>query len=109
MMDKLIREVLAETIRLAKSEPDTDYEAFVELTDLRQTLVDEVQSRGLLKDDEKALLSELAKYEKVILSRMLALKQEAELGIQRMNATKRQQDAYGQVGPGESIMFDKGV
>ena len=108
-MDKLIREVLAETIRLVESEPDTGYEEFVALTDLRQALVDEVQNRDSLTDGENLLLSELAKYDETIMYRMMALKQEAELGIQRMNATKKQQNAYGLMGLGESIMFDKGV
>lgn len=109
MMDNLIREVLAETIRLAESELDTGYEEFVALTDLRQKLVDEVQSRSSLSDGDKLLLRELAQYDEAIMSRMMALKQEAEHGIQRMNATKKQQNAYGLMGLGESIMFDKGV
>lgn len=109
MVDKLIREVLTETARLAESELDTGYEAFVALTDLRQTLVDEVQSRGALSESETKLLRELAQYDEMILSRMLALKQEAELGMNRMNASKKQMNAYGHMGLGESIMFDKGV
>ena len=109
MVEKLIRDVLMETVRLAESELDTGYEEFVALTDLRQSLVDEVQRRGSLSDGEKMLLSELAKYDDTILSRMMALKQEAEIGMQRTNATKKQQNAYGLMGIGESIMFDKGV
>jgi hypothetical protein len=109
MMDKLIKEVLAETVRLAESGPDTGYEEFVALTDLRQTLVDEVQGRSSLTESERMLLRELGQYEETILSRMMALKQEAELGMQRMNASKKQQNAYGLMDLGESIMFDKGV
>jgi len=108
-MDKLIREVLAETVRLTESEPDTGYEAFVALTDLRQTLVDEVQSRSSLSESERMLLRELAKYDEAITSRMLALKKEAELGMQRLNISRKQQGAYGHTGFSESIMFDKGV
>ncbi len=109
MMEKLIKDVLAETIRLAESEPDIGYEAFVALTDIRQTLVDEVLSKRSLSDGEKLLLRELAQYDEAIMSRMMALKQEAEIGMQRTNATKKQQNAYGVMGHGESIMFDKGV
>ncbi|MFD0673629.1 hypothetical protein [Cohnella sp. GCM10027633] len=108
-MEELMIQVLAVTLRLADPEQDPGYEEYVSLTDLRQTLVDEVQRRGSLTENEKLLLKELAKYDKAVYSRMSALKQEAEDGMQRMNATKRQQNAYGQNGLGESIMFDKGV
>ncbi|MFC5528957.1 hypothetical protein [Cohnella yongneupensis] len=108
-MEELIIEVLAESLRLADPEQDPGYEAYVALTDLRQTLVDEVKCRGALTDNEKLLLKELAKYDNAVFSRMLALKEEAEIGMQRMNVTKKQINAYGHMNLGESIMFDKGV
>lgn len=108
-MEDLIIEVLAETLRLADPEQDHGYEDYVALTDLRQTLVDEVQRRNVLTDNEQLLLKELAKYDDAVFRRMVTLKQEAEIGMQRMNASKKQINAYGNMGIGDSIMFDKGV
>ena len=107
-MEQVLNEVLRETLRLLDDESEAEYEAFVELTNLRDQLLERVRQRPLL-DKEKILLREILQHDDEMMRRMLILKREAEIGMQRLNNSKRQQGAYGNAGFSESIMFDKGV
>ena len=108
-MEQLIQEILKESDRLAKLAEPADYEAYVELTELRQVLAEEVQNRDTITEAEKALLSSISQYDEIILGHMQMLMQEAAASIQKINDSRKQKESYGNVGTHESIMFDKGV
>jgi hypothetical protein len=108
-MEQLIQEVLTESDRLARLAQPADYEAYVELTELREALAEEVQGRYTISDVERALLNSISQYDEIILGHMKTLMQEAAAGIQRINSSKKQKAGYGNTSSHESIMFDKGV
>jgi len=108
-MEQLIRDVLTESARLAQSTDPEDYEVYVELTELRQVLAEEVQKRSVISEDERQLLKSITQYDDIILGHMQSLKDEAASGIQRINGSRKLKEGYGYTASHESIMFDKGV
>jgi hypothetical protein len=107
-MNKLLVEVLTDTLRLVEQGESLVYEAYVELTDIREKLVDEIQGGLVLSPDEKILLKQIIDQDEVILLRMQELKNEAESGIHRINDSKKQKDAYSGISSyNDSFMFDK--
>ncbi len=106
-MDKLLQRVLEDTVRLCESSQQWEYEEFVNLTDLRQTLVEEVEKKGPLTLEQKKLMQEILKCETEIVRRMQKLKDEAEEGLRRLDASKKQKTAYGNASVHNSFMFDK--
>ncbi len=108
-MEQLIHEVLAESARLTELEQPAEYEAYVELTELRQTLAEEVQKRTAISEAEKAMLNSISQYDETIMGHMEILMQEAAVNIQKINGSRKQKESYGNAGAYESIMFDKGV
>jgi len=98
-----------ESARLAQSAEPEDYEAYVELTELRQALAEEVQKRSVITEDEKAMLQSITKYDDIILGHMQLLKDEAASGIQRISGSRKLKEGYAYTASHESIMFDKGV
>ncbi len=108
-MKQLIKEILVESARLAELTQPVDYEVYVELTERRQSLAEEVQRRSEISEAEKALLRSISQYDEVILGQMEVLMKEAASGIQKINGSKKQKESYGNVSAHESIMFDRGV
>ncbi|RED83989.1 hypothetical protein [Cohnella phaseoli] len=108
-MIQLVQEVLAESDRLARLAEPADYEVYVRLTERRQVLAEEVHARSTVSEAEKVLLSSIGQYDKILLSHMQMLKDEASSGIQRISGSRKLKEGYGYTGTHESIMFDKGV
>jgi len=107
-MYKQIEELLTETDRLAEEGDRYGYEAFVELVEKRQRLLDALErNREPLPDSCKEMLRSIAEKDAVILAHMQRLKKEAEDGLVRLAQAKKQRAAYQAEGIAESFMFDK--
>lgn len=106
-MDKILNQVLLESLRLAQSETIADYEDYVALTNARDILVEQIHSQGPLSGEQKNVLRQILQHDNEIMRRMQIIKQEAESSIQRFNISKKQKNAYGNTGFSESFMFDK--
>lgn len=107
MFDELLDRVLQETQRLCDEGPEAGYEAFVELTDLREQLMENVTERqAKLTSEQQASLRRLLELDSIILQHMHALKNEAEQGLGRIQQSNRQRDAYQPQYDVGSIMFD---
>ncbi|MFC5469707.1 hypothetical protein ACFPPD_13320 [Cohnella suwonensis] len=84
-----------------------DYERFERLVELRQTLTDTVGQKGQLTPQEKNRIREILQYDQLIMQHMQQLKDEAALGLNRVNTSKKQQAAYLSNGAYDSFLFDK--
>lgn len=105
-MDNIVEQLLAETRVLSQQEGNFPYERYEDLVDIREAVIQRI-AQSLLSEVEQKYMQEIATYEMVILSRMEALKDEAMLGLGRMNASKKQRTAYDTQGMNESFMLDK--
>lgn len=107
-MDELIRKVLVEIVRLCEPTIRHDYEEYVALTELREELLIKVNKNKPLNDSQIQLLNEINKYDSMIIQQMLNLKIEAEEGLRRLNASKKQKIAYVNDETAlDSFMYDK--
>jgi len=108
LMDELIQQVLSEVMRLADPNSEYDYEEYEQLTELRQNLVDAIESKSQpLNDQQKQQVLKILSYDDPIMSRMGALLKEAERELRSVHVAKKQQVAYNYNGMSEGFMFDK--
>jgi hypothetical protein len=107
-MDKLIRQVMDEVIRLGEPHPERRYEEYEELVELRQQLVDQVEKNvHPLSAEQRDFIHQILSYDNVILERMAAYKLEAEEGLQAIKAAKRQRKSYEVPSFDEGFLFDE--
>jgi hypothetical protein len=107
MFDALLDQVLKETQRLSDVGPAAGYEAFVELTNLRERMMDALaEHQAQLTEGQKGILHRLRELDPLILGHMQYLKTEAEQGLVRVRQSYRQREAYQQQYGVGSIMFD---
>ncbi len=107
-MDQLLELVLTESRRLSQEGARAGYEAFVELTELRDHLLTMVEdSKPSLTTDQKVAIRELLQMDPIIMEHMLELKNEAKLGLLRIQHSQKQKDAYQAPSVTDSIMFDQ--
>lgn len=108
MLNSLLEQVLSEARRLSEDGPQAGYEAFVELTGLRDRLLEAVeQNKAAITQEQKLRIRELLELDPIIMQHMLELKVEAEAGIQRIQHSHRQRDAYQPSYAADSVMFDR--
>lgn len=89
-MDKMLEHLLSETARLAEEGGNCEYEAFVQLVELRQQMLDLLeQYQEPLPEEYKQKLRLLAEKDAVILEHMQRLKKEAEEGLARLTQIGR--------------------
>ncbi|MBB6632586.1 hypothetical protein [Cohnella thailandensis] len=98
-----------ETHRLSRPECDADYTEYENFVELRQQLVDFLESNPEIAKQEKRRIHTLAPYETGLLSKMESHKQEAQAGMRKVDETRRQRNAYynDSYGGIEGFMFDK--
>lgn len=107
-MDKLIRQVLDEVIRLGEPQSERRYEEYEELVELRQRLVDLVEkSIHPLSEEQRGYILQILSYDNVILERMAAYKLEAKEALQAIEAAKRQRKSYEVPSFDEGFLFDE--
>lgn len=107
-MDELIQQVLDEVVRLSDINSEYSYEEYEALTELRQKLVDDIESKSQpLNDQQKQQVRKILSYDEPIMSRMEALLKEAERELRSAHVVKKQQVAYNYSGMSEGFMFDK--
>jgi regulator of replication initiation timing len=107
-MDKLMRQVLDEIIRLSEPKPNRRYEEYEELVELRQRLVDQVEENvHLLSEEQRGYIRQILSYDAVILKHMAMYKREAEEGLLAIEAGKRQRRTYEMQNFDGGILFDK--
>jgi predicted house-cleaning noncanonical NTP pyrophosphatase (MazG superfamily) len=107
-MDKLVRQVLDEVVRLSKPHPDHRYEEYEELVELRQRLVDRVaEGSHPFSEEQREYIHKILSYDAIILERMAAYKVEAEEGLLAIKAAKRQRRTYEGPSFDEGFMFDE--
>lgn len=107
-MDKLIRQVLDEVIRLGEPQPERRYEEYEKLVELRQQLVDQVEKGNHpLSEEQRGYIQKILSYDNMIMERMAAYKLEAEEGLQAIKAAKRQRKSYEVPSFDEGFLFDE--
>jgi len=106
-MDDLLRQVLAETRLLSQRDESLEYERYVQLVDLRETLTSKIADQEIVSVADKEMIKEILNYDSVILGIMQELKLEALEGLKKVQSFKKQKAAYDNAGDHESFMFDQ--
>ncbi|MCF2944120.1 hypothetical protein [Paenibacillus tarimensis] len=83
------------------------YEEFTELVVLRDNVLQELQQKPDMSEDEKHMLRQIGEFDSVILNRMLELKEEAAQAIQKLSKTRVQKKAYQDSYTPGSFFFDR--
>ncbi|SFB47753.1 hypothetical protein SAMN05216312_109194 [Cohnella sp. OV330] len=105
-MDKL--DILKEfTERLALQIDDSDSEVLERLIALREEVIEDLQHRAPLSDEDKAKIQIIQSHHDVLVGRMAKLRDEASQGLQRIQQTRLQKRSYEAPGSINAIFFDK--
>lgn len=106
-MNNLLQQILEETQLLCQPNPNTDYERYVQLVELRESLTSALVSEPSLTPLNKQMIREIISCDPVILQHMQRLKDEANEGLNRIRSYKKQKSAYDQQYGSEGFMFDQ--
>ncbi|QLG38202.1 hypothetical protein HW560_08755 [Paenibacillus sp. E222] len=86
---------------------ELDEEQLLNYSEQRESIVNEIGSyRSLLTDDMKAEIKQLLIGERVIVERMLAIKNEAAAWLEKRENIRSQQNAYQQSYSSDSLFID---
>lgn len=105
-MDNIIEQILIETRLLSQQDQVFPYERYEQLVEMRQALTDICAQRAF-SQAEKQCVQEILSYDSAVLEHMQQLKEQAMMGISRINTFKKQRTAYDNYGITESFMMDK--
>lgn len=105
-MDKL--DILKEfTERLALQIGDSDSEVLERLVAFREEVIEDLERRLPLSEEEKAKIQVIQSYHDVLIGRMADLRDEASEGLLRIQQTRLQKRSYEAPGSMSAIFFDK--
>ncbi|WP_219834393.1 flagellar protein FliT [Paenibacillus sp. R14(2021)] len=106
-MDNLLQQVLVETKYLSETGQSEDYERFEQLVELRQLLTDRIAGEVELSVEHKKLVQAILQYDASIMGHMDRLKNEAASALVRLQAFKKQKNAYKHNDHMDAFMMDK--
>lgn len=107
-MDKLLQTLQRITHEIIIELDQMEYEQLASFVEDRQLIIDELQSMNQrYTDQQKLVIQVILQHDEAIVRRMQQLRDEAKIGIDKIERARVHNNAYEQPYAQESYFFDK--